>query len=241
MLNNELKNAINAAAVAAGVSVSFNDADDSIAARVGDNAAVVITRYIDDVKGDFACRIIKPKKASEQLQVVFCNIPSVADIAARGGVCYDFAQKYFSSAYVRKLLSLPNITKIEELLTPQSGAGFVADFRTKAFNAMAKILVVALKAKLPSKSKLISEKAIKTFIAESDLTDLTLGQVQVKEKRVNVSDYIRAIVKAKIAAVNAETESNLTVDDIYSFAVESLQKENSKAVESAIDEDSLDI
>lgn len=239
MLNENLKNAITNAAKTAGVSVSFDN--DNITCFVGDNEATPILRYIDDVQGEFVARVIKPKKATDKMQVVFCNLPDAVTVANINKTCADFVNKYFASAYVRKLISLPNISKITDLLTAQSGAGFVADSRTKPFNALAKILVVALKAKLPSKAKLISEKAIKTFIAESDLTNLTLGTITAKNKTVNASDYINAVIKAKLPEVNAEFGVGLTVDDVKDFAVESLQKDNAKQVESSIDESELDI
>ena len=107
MLNEHLKNAIINAAKTAGVSVSFDN--DNITCFVGDNEATPILRYIDDVNGDFVARIIKPKKAGDRLQVVFCNLPSVLDVAKINDTCFEFCQKYFSSAFVRKLISLPNI------------------------------------------------------------------------------------------------------------------------------------
>ena len=116
------------------------------------------------------------------------------EVAGLNDICREFVEKYFLSNNIRKLLTLPNLSNIVDILTPQNGGNAQANPLSKPFNALVKALVVSLKANMPAKASLINEKTIKTFLADLQTANQFLGQSQVMGKSVAVADYIKALI-----------------------------------------------
>ena len=224
------------------------DADDNgnlTATVAGEKAKSVSVRVIDGFSNrNLSCRLIKDKQG--KYDVLYTNIPDVMEVAGLNDICREFVEKYFLSNYIRKLLTLPNLNNIVDILTPQNGGNAQANPLSKPFNALVKALVVSLKANMPAKASLINEKTIKTFLADLQTANLILGQTQVKGKNVAVADYIRALIKWHCEkpspnAVNFAHGVTFTPDDYIGYAVALAAKAVDRKVETSIDENDLDI
>lgn len=195
-------------------------------------------RIIEDVQGELEARVIKEKK-SGTISVLLCNIPKVEDIISRGGIVSEFINKYFASNYARKLINNKSITKLADLLTPQSGSTMVANPLTKPFNGIVKIVASCLKVKCPNKSKIINEQAVKLFLVEEQLCNLTCGKITVKDKEVDAYNFIVAIIKQQL--IKNPDYVGFTLEDVLNYAVELNLKAKTQDINSNIDEDELDI
>lgn len=227
------------------VKVKEDDAGNLVATIADVPAKSIMIRVIDGFSNrDLSCRLIKDKQG--KFDVLFSNLPDVNEVLSLGGACKEFVEKYFLSNYIRKLLTLPNLNNIKDILTPQNGGNAQANPLSRPFNALVKALVVSLKANMPAKASLINEKTVKTFLADLQAANLILGQTQVKGKAVAVSDYIRALIKWHCEkespnAVNFAHGVTFKPDDYISYAVALAAKAVDRHVETSIDENDLDI
>lgn len=216
-----------------------------VATVAGEAAKSVSVRVVDGFSNrNLSCRLIKDKQG--KYDVLFTNIPDVSEVIGLNDVCKEFVDKYFLSNYIRKLLTLPNLSNITDILTPQNGGNAQANPLSKPFNALVKALVVSLKANMPAKASLINEKTVKTFLADLQAANLILGNTTVKGKSVAVADYIKALIKWHCEkpspnAVNYAHGVSFTLDDYISYAVALAAKAVDRKVETSIDEDDLDI
>lgn len=245
MEKEEILNELNKIGAGDAVKVAVDDNGNLTATVAGEKAKSVSVRVIDGFSNrQLSCRLIKDKQG--KFDVLYTNIPDVMEVAGLGDICREFVEKYFLSNYIRKLLTLPNLSNIVDILTPQNGGNAQANPLSKPFNALVKALVVSLKANMPAKASLINEKTIKTFLADLQTANLILGQTQVKGKSVTVADYIRALIKwhcekASPNAVNFAHGVTFTPDDYIGYAVALAAKAVDRKVETSIDEDDLDI
>ena len=224
----------------------IENTDGSLSANVaGTPAKSLSIRLIDGFSNrNLSCRLIKDKQG--KFDVLYTNIPDVMEVAGLNDACREFVEKYFLSNYIRKLLTLPNLSNITDILTPQNGGNAQANPLSKPFNALVKALVVSLKANMPAKASLINEKTVKTFLADLQAANLILGQTQVKGKSVAVADYIKALIKWHCEkqspnAVNFAHGVTFTLDDYIGYAVALAAKAVDRHVETSIDENDLDI
>lgn len=224
----------------------FIDENKNLIATVADSPAKsVAIRIIDGFSNrNLSCRLIKDKQG--KYDVLFTNTPDVAEVIGLNDACREFVEKYFLSNYIRKLLTLPNLNNITDILTPQNGGNAQANPLSKPFNALIKALVVSLKANMPAKASLVNEKTVKTFLADLQAANLILGQTSVKGKSVTVADYIKALIKWHCEkqspnAVNFAHGVSFTVDDYIGYAVALAAKAVDRHVETSIDENDLDI
>lgn len=245
MEKEEFLNELNKIGAADAVQVIEN-ADGNLSATVaGAQSKSLSIRLIDGFTNkELSCRLIKDKQG--KYDVLFTNLPDVMEVAGLNDICREFVDKYFMSNYIRKLLTLPNLTNITDILTPQNGGNAQANPLSKPFNALVKALVVSLKANMPAKASLINEKTVKTFLADLQAANLILGQTQVKGKAVAVADYIRALIKWHCEkqspnAVNFAHDVQFKPEDYISYAVALAAKAVDRRVETSIDEDDLDI
>lgn len=242
-LNEQIK-LLNETGKADGVIVEV-DGNGQLIAKVGDKVAKSVQiRIIEDVEAPLTIRLIKDKQGG--IDVVYSNIPSASDVLARGGVCAEFVEKYFSSSYVRKLISLPAITKLAELLAPNNGGGSVANPITKPFNALCKALAISLKKQFPTKAGIISAAAVKTYLIDGNTANITLGKCHIKGKDVSAADFIMALMKWHCTsenpnAVNFANAVSFAPADYVQYAIDSAAKIATKEVEQSIDESELDI
>lgn len=245
MEKEEILNELNKISAGDAVHVDADDNGNLTATVAGEKAKSVSVRVIDGFSNrQLSCRLIKDKQG--KYDVLYTNIPDVMEVAGLSDVCREFVEKYFLSNYIRKLLTLPNLSNIVDILTPQNGGNAQANPLSKPFNALVKALVVSLKANMPAKASLINEKTVKTFLADLQAANLILGNTQVKGKNVAVADYIRALIKWHCEkpspnAVNFAHGVQFTPDDYISYAVALSAKAVDRKVETSIDEDDLDI
>lgn len=245
MEKEEILSELNKIGAADSVRVAVNDSGNLVATVAGESAKSVSVRVIDGFTNrNLSCRLIKDKAG--KYDVLFSNLPDVAEVIQLNDACREFVEKYFLSNYIRKLLTLPNLTNITDILTPQNGGNAQANPLSKPFNALVKALVVSLKANMPAKASLINEKTIKTFLADLQTANLILGNTTVKGKSVAVADYIKALIKWHCEkespnAVNFAHGVTFTPDDYISYAVALAAKAVDRKVETSIDEDDLDI
>lgn len=245
MEKEEILNELNKISSGDAVHVDADDNGNLTATVAGEKAKSVSVRVVDGFSNrQLSCRLIKDKQG--KYDVLYTNIPDVMEVAGLNDICREFVEKYFLSNYIRKLLTLPNLNNIVDILTPQNGGNAQANPLSKPFNALVKALVVSLKANMPAKASLINEKTIKTFLADLQTANLILGQTQVKNKSVAVADYIRALIKWHCEkqspnAVNFAHGVTFTPDDYISYAVALAAKAVDRKVETSIDEDDLDI
>jgi hypothetical protein len=227
------------------VHVAEDDGGNLTATVAGAPAKSLSIRLIDGFSNrELSCRLIKDKQG--RFDVLFSNLPDVVEVINLNDTCREFVEKYFLSNYIRKLLTLPNLNNITDILTPQNGGNAQANPLSKPFNALVKALVVSLKANMPAKASLINEKTIKTFLADLQTANLILGQTTVKGKAVAVADYIKALIKWHCEkespnAVNFAHGVTFTPDDYIGYAVALAAKAVDRKVETSIDEDDLDI
>lgn len=244
-MHKDFLNELNKIGTADAVQVIENTDGNLSATVAGAQAKSLSIRLIDGFTNkELSCRLIKDKQG--KYDVLFTNIPDVMEVAGLNDICRAFVEKYFLSNYIRKLLTLPNLNNIVDILTPQNGGNAQANPLSKPFNALVKALVVSLKANMPAKASLINEKTVKTFLADLQAANLILGQTQVKGKAVAVSDYIRALIKWHCEkqspnAVNFAHGVTFTPEDYISYAVALAAKAVDRRVETSIDEDDLDI
>ena len=245
MEKEEILNELNKIGSGDAVKVAADDNGNLTATVAGEKAKSVSVRVIDGISNrQLSCRLIKDKQG--KFDVLYTNIPDVMEVAGLSDICREFVEKYFLSNYIRKLLTLPNLSNIVDILTPQNGGNAQSNPLSKPFNALVKALVVSLKANMPAKASLINEKTIKTFLADLQTSNLILGQTQVKGKSVAVADYIRALIrwhceKQSPNAVNYAHGVTFTPDDYIGYAVALAAKAVDRKVETSIDEDDLDI
>lgn len=245
MEKEELLNELNKISTGDAVHVNADDNGNLTATVAGEKAKSVSVRVIDGFSNrQLSCRLIKDKQG--KYDVLYTNIPDVMEVAGLSDICREFVEKYFLSNYIRKLLTLPNLNNIVDILTPQNGGNAQANPLSKPFNALVKALVVSLKANMPAKASLINEKTVKTFLADLQAANLILGNTQVKGKNVAVADYIRALIKwhcEKLSpnAVNFAHGVQFTPDDYIGYAIALAAKAVDRKVETSIDEDDLDI
>lgn len=245
MEKEEILNELNRISAGDAVHVDTDDNGNLIATVAGEKAKSVAVRVIDGISNrQLSCRLIKDKQG--KYDVLYTNIPDVMEVAGLSDICREFVEKYFLSNYIRKLLTLPNLNNIVDILTPQNGGNAQANPLSKPFNALVKALVVSLKANMPAKASLINEKTVKTFLADLQTANLILGNTQVKGKGVAVADYIRALIKwhsekQSPNAVNFAHGVTFTPDDYIGYAVALAAKAVDRKVETSIDEDDLDI
>lgn len=245
MEKEEILNELNKIGAADVVRVTADDSGNLVATVAGEAAKSVSVRVIDGFSNrNLSCRLIKDKQG--KYDVLFTNIPDVSEVISLNDVCKEFVDKYFLSNYIRKLLTLPNLNNITDILTPQNGGNAQANPLSKPFNALVKALVVSLKANMPAKASLINEKTVKTFLADLQAANLILGNTTVKGKSVAVADYIKALIKWHCEkqspnAVNFAHGVTFTPDDYISYAVSLAAKAVDRKVETSIDEDDLDI
>lgn len=245
MEKEEVLNELNKIGSAEAVHVAEDSNGNLTATVAGEAAKSVSVRVIDGFSNrDLSCRLIKDKQG--KYDVLFSNLPDVAEVINLNDVCREFVEKYFMSNYIRKLLTLPNLNNITDILTPQNGGNAQANPLSKPFNSLVKALVVSLKANMPAKASLINEKTIKTFLADLQTANLILGNTTVKGKSVAVADYIKALIKwhcekASPNAVNFVHGVTFSLDDYIGYAVALAAKAVDRKVETSIDEDDLDI
>lgn len=245
MEKEELLNELNKISAGDAVHVNADDNGNLTATVAGEKAKSVSVRVIDGFSNrQLSCRLIKDKQG--KYDVLYTNIPDVMEVAGLSDICREFVEKYFLSNYIRKLLTLPNLNNIVDILTPQNGGNAQANPLSKPFNALVKALVVSLKANMPAKASLINEKTVKTFLADLQAANLILGNTQVKGKNVAVADYIRALIKWHCEkpspnAVNFAHGVQFTPDDYIGYAIALAAKAVDRKVETSIDEDDLDI
>lgn len=245
MEKEEILNELNKIGAADAVRVAADDSGNLVATVAGEAAKSVSVRVIDGISNrNLSCRLIKDKQG--KYDVLFTNIPDVSEVISLNDVCKEFIDKYFLSNYIRKLLTLPNLNNITDILTPQNGGNAQANPLSKPFNALVKALVVSLKANMPAKASLINEKTVKTFLADLQAANLILGNTTVKGKSVAVADYIKALIKWHCEkqspnAVNFAHGVTFAPDDYISYAVALAAKAVDRKVETSIDEDDLDI
>lgn len=245
MEKEEILNELNKISAGDAVHVNADDNGNLTATVAGEKAKSVSVRVIDGFSNrQLSCRLIKDKQG--KYDVLYTNIPDVMEVAGLSDICREFVEKYFLSNYIRKLLTLPNLNNIVDILTPQNGGNAQANPLSKPFNALVKALVVSLKANMPAKASLINEKTVKTFLADLQAANLILGNTQVKGKNVAVSDYIRALIKWHCEkpspnAVNYAHGVQFTPDDYIGYAIALAAKAVDRKVETSIDEDDLDI
>lgn len=227
------------------VKVFIDENKNLIATVAGEPAKSVSVRIIDGFSNrELSCRLIKDKQG--KYDILFTNLPDVSEVIGLNDICREFVDKYFLSNYIRKLLTLPNLSNIVDILTPQNGGNAQANPLSKPFNALVKALVVSLKANMPAKASLINEKTVKTFLADLQAANLILGNTTVKGKSVAVADYIKALIKWHCEkqspnAVNFAHGVQFTTDDYIGYAVALAAKAVDRKVETSIDEDDLDI
>lgn len=245
MEKEEILNELNKIGTGDAVRVAADDSGNLVATVAGEAAKSVSVRVVDGFSNrNLSCRLIKDKQG--KYDVLFTNIPDVSEVIGLNDVCKEFVDKYFLSNYIRKLLTLPNLSNITDILTPQNGGNAQANPLSKPFNALVKALVVSLKANMPAKASLINEKTVKTFLADLQAANLILGNTTVKGKSVAVADYIKALIKWHCEkqspnAVNFAHGVTFTLDDYISYAVALAAKAVDRKVETSIDEDDLDI
>lgn len=245
MEKEEILNELNRISAGDAIHVDTDDNGNLIATVAGEKAKSVAVRVIDGISNrQLSCRLIKDKQG--KYDVLYTNIPDVMEVAGLSDICREFVEKYFLSNYIRKLLTLPNLNNIVDILTPQNGGNTQANPLSKPFNALVKALVVSLKANMPAKASLINEKTVKTFLADLQAANLILGNTTVKGKTAAVADYIRALIKWHCEkqspnAVNFAHGVTFTPDDYIGYAVALAAKAVDRKVETSIDEDDLDI
>lgn len=245
MEKEEILNELNKIGATDSVRVASDDSGNLTATVAGEAAKSVSVRVIDGFSNrSLSCRLIKDKQG--KYDVLFTNLPDVSEVIGLNDICREFVDKYFLSNYIRKLLTLPNLANITDILTPQNGGNAQANPLSKPFNALVKALVVSLKANMPAKASLINEKTVKTFLADLHTANLILGNTTVKGKTVSVADYIRALIKWHCEkqspnAVNFAHGVTFSLDDYISYAVALAAKAVDRKVETSIDEDDLDI
>lgn len=245
MEKEEVLNELNKISADDSVRVAADDSGNLVAIVAGEPAKSVSVRLIDGISNrQLSCRLIKDKQG--KYDVLYTNIPDVMEVAGLNDVCREFVEKYFLSNYIRKLLTLPNLSNITDILTPQNGGNAQANPLSKPFNALVKALVVSLKANMPAKASLINEKTVKTFLADLQAANLILGNTTVKGKSVAVADYIKALIKWHCEkqspnAVNFAHGVTFSPEDYIGYAVALAAKAVDRKVETSIDEDDLDI
>lgn len=245
MEKEEILTELNRISAGDAVRVAVDDSGNLVATVAGEPAKSVSVRVIDGFSNrDLSCRLIKDKQG--KYDVLFTNLPDVAEVISLNDICKEFVDKYFLSNYIRKLLTLPNLSNITDILTPQNGGNAQANPLSKPFNALVKALVVSLKANMPAKASLINEKTVKTFLADLQAANLILGNTTVKGKSVAVADYIKALIKWHCEkqspnAVNFAHGVTFSLDDYIGYAVALAAKAVDRKVETSIDEDDLDI
>jgi hypothetical protein len=208
---------------------------------INGNAINCTIRIIDDINGTLEARLIKAKNKANADSILICNVPDVRDVINKGGICLDFVQKYFASAYACKLRNLPNVSKIVDLLTPQAGGGFTANPLTKAFNDLAKITIAKLRVKFPTKARLLSEKAFSGYLLNPSILDFVLGKVVItgkdgNQKTLTASEYFTAIARKVIS-----TFENTNFDAYVEYAKAKEEKLAAKEVDSASDFEDSDL
>ena len=245
MEKEEILQELNKIGAADAIRVTEDNNGNLIASVAGESAKSVSVRVIDGFSNrSLSCRLIKDKQG--KYDVLYTNIPDVMEVAGLNDICREFVEKYFLSNYIRKLLTLPNLNNIVDILTPQNGGNAQANPLSRPFNALIKALVVSLKANMPAKASLINEKTVKTFLADLQAANLILGNTTVKGKSVAVADYIKALIKWHCEkespnAVNFAHGVTFSLNDYISYAVALAAKAVDRKVETSIDEDDLDI
>ena len=245
MEKEEILNELNKIGAGDSVHVAADDKGNLTATVAGTPAKSVSVRVIDGISNrQLSCRLIKDKQG--KYDVLYTNIPDVMEVAGLSDICREFVEKYFLSNYIRKLLTLPNLNNIVDILTPQNGGNTQANPLSKPFNALVKALVVSLKANMPAKASLINEKTVKTFLADLQAANLILGNTTVKGKSVAVADYIQALIKWHCGkqspnAVNFAHGVSFSPNDYIGYAVALAAKAVDRKVETSIDEDDLDL
>lgn len=241
---NETIEKLNTIGKSEGVRVEL-DSNNQLVAFVGDKQAKsVMIRIIEDVQSDLSIRVIKDKQGG--YDILYTNLPTAEDCLSRGGVCAEFVEKYFLSSYVRKLISLPAINKLADLLAPNNGGGFTANPITKPFKELCKALVISLKKAYPTKAGFINEMSVKGYISDPAMADMYLEKIRIKGKEVAASQFIIALIKWHITsdnenAVNTKCNVAFSLEQYQQFASDSLVKAATKEVSQSIDEDELDI
>ena len=226
-----------------GAKIAVNENGEMSATLNGEKPRNLLVRVIEDINAPLTARVIKNK--DKTFDIIIANIPDFRSIYEKDAIISDFIQKYFSSAYVRKLVSLPNTTKIVDLLTPQNSGGFVANPITKPFNDLCKALAITLKKVFPLKATIINANAVKTFLVDENTANLLLGDTIAKGEKVSASKYINALLKWHTQsdnenAVNIAHKVHFTANDYKAFAVESLSKSQNREIAASVDEAELD-
>ena len=139
MEKEEILNELNKISAGDAVHVDADDNGNLTATVAGEKAKSVSVRVIDGFSNrNLSCRLIKDKQG--KYDVLYTNIPDVMEVAGLNDICREFVEKYFLSNYIRKLLTLPNLNNIVDILTPQNGGNAQANPLSKPFNALVKVV-----------------------------------------------------------------------------------------------------